>query len=665
MSEWISTLELSELADISDRKTRAALENALQGKPWRDSHLQVRELPGRGGKSGKAYKVLVSSLPKDLQEEFRRRNEAMPAFVKAGREAQAEREFWYDLIAPALEFDFNTKERAEAIQEIASKIHINPDGTKRTITARHVRNKIKAFELGGMTALGKKPRASRGVRRVNVSFRWQKAVEGKLDDVVQNEIHEKLISYIRAQHKAGIMRSDIQLRSGLKVRKWSEEHGVYLPDEVCKIPEDRVKQEKNYRAVKEYHDNRKAYEDKRPRIDRNRIGMLPMDVVFGDVHPMDFVVLREDGSTTYPKAICWLDAATNRIWMDIVILDKGKGITNAHVIASFVQMVTKWGVPRYLYVDNGSEYNWTEFIADALELLNRGHQFQIEYGSRSTHVINALPYNASAKPIEAIFAILEALWSHLPGHIGGDRMKQKTQNLGKAPMPYPNGVDHFRSAINAILELYHNKAQRGTLKNRSPYEVYQNDIQAGWTMATVEPDTFAIVFSEKIDRVVHQGQIQYDGRMWYCDELARYLEHKVTVLVPKYHGWNRLPLMDKRGEIFGFAEPDCTYGMLDPAGAKESFRRATLHKTAVKQLDRSAPTLNVIQDLAETVAMLPPSPIAPEEERISATREAKTIHQGIFESDEARRDRKERDIEKTVAKELEIARKFQKIRGAI
>jgi hypothetical protein len=31
--------------------------------------------------------------------------------------------------------------------------------------------------------------------------------------------------------------------------------------------------------------------------------------------------------------------ATNRIWLDLILLEKGKGITNAHVIRSFVNMV--------------------------------------------------------------------------------------------------------------------------------------------------------------------------------------------------------------------------------------------------------------------------------------------------------------------------------------
>ncbi|QEL21645.1 hypothetical protein FQV39_02870 [Bosea sp. F3-2] len=67
--------------------------------------------------------------------------------------------------------------------------------------------------------------------------------------------------------------------------------------------------------------------------------MMPMAIVVGDVHPVDIMLAREHGSTAHARAIGWLDMATNRIWLDLVLLPKGKGITNAHVIRSFVNMV--------------------------------------------------------------------------------------------------------------------------------------------------------------------------------------------------------------------------------------------------------------------------------------------------------------------------------------
>ncbi|MCK0195553.1 hypothetical protein MWN34_01355 [Ancylobacter sp. 6x-1] len=47
------------------------------------------------------------------------------------------------------------------------------------------------------------------------------------------------------------------------------------------------------------------------------------------MHHIEIVIRREDGSEAWPKAIAWLDMATKRIRMDLVLLDNRKGVRNA------------------------------------------------------------------------------------------------------------------------------------------------------------------------------------------------------------------------------------------------------------------------------------------------------------------------------------------------
>jgi hypothetical protein len=48
-------------------------------------------------------------------------------------------------------------------------------------------------------------------------------------------------------------------------------------------------------------------------------------------------------------------------------------------------------------------------------------------------IVRAKPYNARAKPIEGIFGVLETHhFAKLPGWVGGNRMKSKTANIGRA-----------------------------------------------------------------------------------------------------------------------------------------------------------------------------------------------------------------------------------------
>lgn len=93
------------------------------------------------------------------------------------------------------------------------------------------------------------------------------------------------------------------------------------------------------------------------------------------------------------------------------------------------------------------------------------------WGERSSNIVRALPYNAAAKPIESIFKVLEQ--NHFrfnPGWIGGDRMRKKTENVGKEPPPFPSAVEDLRAALQAALDFYHATPSdpRSALKGLSP-----------------------------------------------------------------------------------------------------------------------------------------------------------------------------------------------------
>ncbi|MGX5845273.1 hypothetical protein ACWGTI_32060 [Mesorhizobium sp. ArgA1] len=58
-------------------------------------------------------------------------------------------------------------------------------------------------------------------------------------------------------------------------------------EQACSIPWTLVSEEMHYRKAHQYRTNRKAYEDSRPRRRRSIEGMRPMELVVGDVHPID------------------------------------------------------------------------------------------------------------------------------------------------------------------------------------------------------------------------------------------------------------------------------------------------------------------------------------------------------------------------------------------
>ena len=290
---------------------------------------------------------------------------------------------------------------------------------------------------------------------------------------------------------------------------------------ICRLPRRFVERGRRYRGIAIHDKDRKRWFDESvPRVSRTREGRKPMEIVIGDVHPLDILLRREDGSTYTPKLIAWLDWATNRVFGYPVFLPKGKGVRQEHVIEAFIAMVNdpRWGMPDNLYLDNGGEYNWAGHIDDAMQLSSRmrnlddDQEFTASVRARRSAIVKSLPYNAPAKSIEGAFATLEGgVLSMFPGWIGGNRMRKKTANVGKEPAPYPHDEDAFRRSLGVALDWYDTHAQGGFLNGRSPREAFAAFVHAGWKRTDIDPGELRAVFSRPVARTIRQGRFSLEG----------------------------------------------------------------------------------------------------------------------------------------------------------
>lgn len=653
MTEFVPSKVLASLLGITDRAIELAITRACNrgDMKWRGATLVVREVHGRGGRSGTSYQVSVDSLPADLQECLKTLRSPAEGRLNHGTRAQIERDWLHAVIAPALTHPKGSAERAAAVREIAGRRHMRPDGERKTFSERSILRRLKDYEeAGGLGGLGRTKRRDAGTARVFVTRAWDAAVP--FDETSKERIGRDLRQYIRGLVQAGEAPSNIRLLAARKLTNLTVAAG-FSPDQVvreriCHIPKGHVDREAIHRKVRIFDADRKAHEDAKPRIRRTRSGLFPMDVVVGDVHPIDILIRRDDGSTITPKAIAWLDLATNRVWLDPLLLEKGDGIRNADVIASFARMVRAWGAPRALYLDNGSEYNWAEFVDDALKLIDREGRRTLgtiaPWAERTSNIIRAKPYNAAAKPIEGIFSVLERTVFHtIPGWIGGDRMKKKTANVGRDPDPYPGAFDDLREEITRALALYEIRPQRGALAGKSPITVWNEAIAAGWGATAVDQKALLIAFSDAKEKTVSQGTITHKGRRYTCRELLAFHGDKVTALIPKYGEWSAIPLKDRNGTIIGFAEEDRPFALLDPEGAREAERRSTEKKRAIRDLRRSVPAVDPRVERAALVSDLPAIAPPPVAAVIGLTDETARIAERITETTAERAERKTRD----------------------
>lgn len=548
--------------------------------------------------------------------------------------------WWHAVLAPALAHPRASNARGEALREVAAKSHMRPDGQWKKISLRTLHRKLDAYEnRQGAISLSRRRRADAGAKRANVTVNFDKAFKG--DEIASLSINTKLQGYIRGQHKNLESHSNIVFKASLKLAELARAEGQEVPAAACQVPGHKVKAEMQYRRVGVFKKDRKGHADREPGIQRTFDLYGPGGVVFGDVHHFDVIVNKVDGYQQYPKAIAWYCAATARAWIDVVLLPEGEGIRNEHVIASFIRLAMAWGMPRVLYLDNGSEYKFAEFIADAMHL-SRGDGLQV--------IVHSNPYAARSKPIEGFHRLIERHLAKYPGYIGGDRMKSKTSNVGQAPVPF-GSIELFNSVIDAELAIYHAKPQHGrTLAGRSPNQAMADAIDAGWQKTEVDPNAFAAVFSTPEPRTVRQGFIRHGAQVWRCDELIPYEGRRVTALIPKFERWPVLPVRLDNGEIV-FATPDAPFAALDRAGAKESSRRRGIGVAYIRALDASAPSIDPIEETLSFARTLPAPPVQPVGSRITASDEAREIGRRVKETpkqlmsrEQQERDEREREI---------------------
>ena len=356
---------------------------------------------------------------------------------------------------------------------------------------------------------------------------------------------------------------------------------------------------------------------------RSRATLLPMQWVAADVHHIDVLVKRDDGTLCTPKAVAWQCLATNRLYMNVYVLPPGKMIARRHVVESFTAMAADpaWGVPETIYGDNGGEYAWLDEAADLAELARKARingrlkvrdKADLDTGPA---LRRSRPYNPQAKAIEGIFGALEqGVLAQIPGHIGGERMSKKTQQQGREPEPFQGDEAALREALQTAVDYYHALPQQGHLADRSPAGAFAAHVDAGWKSVTLDPGQTELVFARLLNRIADRGTVSIEGRKWYGDALLSSTAERVHI---------RVPLAGDGSRVYAFADRDCRefLGALahDPvfdwnsaAGAKEQRRRAAEYKRQRQERDAlTAPRRDPLAIMREAADLAPAPHVEP------------------------------------------------------
>lgn len=508
-------------------------------------------------------------------------------------------------------------ERARGRRAMAEEI-----GRAMNLSVAQVYRLAERARDGGVMALARMgQRRDRGQARTLICGPWQAWAEDvvaawpQAGDVLR--LAERMRQAVRAAWVGGAT-SDRQcwIKATAHVARGLMDEG--LPRELAarlltiKVPRRYLAAEGMHFRVagRAMRDGKGLYDRNLAPVRRTAAGLQPGDLVCGDITPLDIPVLRDDGSTAYARMITWHDVATNWLWHDLVLMDKGEGVRREHVAASFARMCDEapFGAPKRLYLDNGSEYRWDEMLVAAKRLADfTGQRFaadDAEAAPEDSRVIRSIPFRPRGKRIEGQFGNLTDWLGWWFGYVGGNRMTKKVVTMGKGVRPSPLG--EVQDWLSRTMADYHATPQPGAehMGGMSPQQRLEQAIDAGWHPWRIDRLALALAFADYHQRRVVRGTVSVHGVQYFADFLMA-IEGRVTVAVPRIiaDGWGAVYILDGN-RILGVAERERVYGITEQAGAQEAARRGKSMRIMVGEIvERAGGPLNDA-DLAGTRADL-------------------------------------------------------------
>lgn len=656
--KWLKGFQIALLAGVTDRAVRLAISSG----EWRGCVLNIRQVVSSHGSTGRIPQVHVDSLPRDLREAWylgqgiALHAPAVPSVKVIADTSEAPHDpAWQEAVNLArwkaqtiravLDAKPRSPERGAAISTlIAEPLHW-PDGKVKAVTRQTVSNWVRDYEAGGLQALVRKKRKDLSASRTKITRAWDSFFDGanpKRRDDAANAIE----CYIRSLWAGGesgwravaeksttrLIELSKPLGCGFEALnrgRLTDNAAMRTQFGICKISRRRVEGSREYAKVAlKSRDNATWVDKHQPRITRDYSSLAPRDIIVGDVHPVDIMMLRPDGSKVYPKAISWFDPATNEIWMTFAMLEKSEGVRREHVAQSFASMVDAWGLPKLLYLDNGSEYKWAEMIGGFTMLsqlagsmsvfdLQSDRKVNEMVANRRESVLRSQAYNAPGKPgIEGAFGVIEQVqFSNIVGWTAGDRMNKRTHQKGRDPIPFPGTMDEFMVQVDRSLEWYHKRPQHGRLAGKSPNEALRGHIDNGWGKTVLaRPEVMMLAFAYEAKRMPDRGRIRYasprgSSITYYHDALLPYTGQPLLVKSPA--GRDDVLFVFDGDKLLCMAKPERVYHPLDAEGAKEGNRRARVLNRIISERRKHCDRLSLIDETARHVEHFDDAPEAP------------------------------------------------------
>lgn len=204
-----------------------------------------------------------------------------------------------------------------------------------------------------------------------------------------------------------------------------------------------------------------------------------------DHHKCD-VLVKYKGKIIRPWLTAFMDYKTRFIVGYIVFPHE----PNADIVLDCLALAIKnCGVPETFLTDNGKDYK-------VHDLFNEDNEYSVVSILQSA-VRTALPYNAKAKNIERNFRTLESFNKLLDSYIGDRPENRPTSMKGTNKMiereEKAMDFEDFKKYMDDVINIYHNTPHSGNgMNDRTPLQAYKDGF-AGRSMRILSKQAISII----------------------------------------------------------------------------------------------------------------------------------------------------------------------------
>ena len=571
--ELLTVKEVAQLKGCSDRYIKAlALNGSLMSQTTtnnRNRKMYLIPLDALEPRlQSKYYKQKYGEVPEPLRKA---KKEILPKpkpLEKFTAEQRKEIELWENILSDWQNFrnEF-TGSKAEADAEFVSQYQQkNPDVN---ISKDILYRKRKALQQNDLDGL------------VDKRGQWKKGTSSVPDEI------KNIFFYVYLDERA------------LPVSKCEEATRLIVQEERPELLPQMPSYDTFYRMTKTFskpvatlaREGEKAYNDRYGIfVDRFYDDMASNDYWIADGHTIDVITLSEDGLEQRHRMTlsAFIDARSG-IYVGWVVTENP---SSDSTLAALRKAIMRYGLPKYIYVDNGREYLNIDIGGTGHRTKKKKVKIQLPtpiLTRLGIQMTNAIPRNAQAKIIEREFRNFTFLSRLFDTYCGSNVVAkpEKLKHKLKAGQIPTDG--ELIQVVNDMIDGYFNQQPyNGKVvadKGKTKLQVYQERLPKAIRRAATEDLNLMMMRSARLQTVGKNGvylTICGERLYYFNDELIINFTGKKVFLRYDPENLDEVRIYDEE-EKFIMTAPLRTDMQLSYGADKEGVRNAMHEKRRLKR----------------------------------------------------------------------------------